>query len=111
MIEREDLSLVDAPLSEASNIDLKCWDSRLSVEAERLTPIEDLKEVHIGPFGHQLTNISTSLFQEEEHELVDLLIKNIKFFAWAPSDMPRIDTKVVSHRLTIYLFAKPVVKR
>lgn len=73
--------------------------------------IEDLEEVQIGPHAHQVTKISTSLFVEEEQELVDRLRINVNMFAWPPSDMLGIYTKVVSHRLTIHPSTKLVEQR
>lgn len=75
---REELALVDAPPYEVPNTYHECWDPRLDPEVEVLTSIEDLKEVHIGPHAHQVTKIGTSLFEEEERELVDRLIKNVE---------------------------------
>lgn len=67
-----------------------------------------MKEVQIGPLAHQVMNISTSLTKDEECNIVDQLNKNLELFTWAPSDMPMIDTKVISHRLFIHPSAKPV---
>lgn len=64
----------------------------------------------MGPFAHQVTKLGTSLAKEGEQELIDQLIKNVDLFAWAPSDMPGIDTKVVNHRLAIHLFTKLVAQ-
>lgn len=49
--------------------------------------------------------LGTFLFDSEE-ELVVMLRKNIYLFSSAPSDMPRIDTRVVCHRFTI----EPTIK-
>lgn len=73
-------------------------------------PTEDLKEVQIGLLSFQATKISTSLFEEEERELVDRLIKNINLFPWDPSDMSGIGTKVVIHLLAIHPSSKLVVQ-
>lgn len=83
----------------------------MGAEAKRLTPIEDLKEVQIGSFSHKVTKICTSLYEEKGCEIVNQLIKNACLFAWAPSNMPAIDTKLVSHPLTIHPSAKPVAQR
>lgn len=68
---REELSLVDVLHSDVPNTDIRCWDLRLGAGAIRLTPTEDLKEVHIGSYIHQVTKIVTFLSGEEERELVD----------------------------------------
>lgn len=103
--------MVDVPPFEFPNTDFECLDPRLGAEAERLTPTRDLKEVQIGPYVHQVANISTFLSVEKERELVYQLIKNADLFVWDPSNMPRMYTKVVSHRLSIYPSAKPVAQR
>lgn len=77
----EEFTSVGAPFSKVPNTDLNCWDPRLGTDVERLTPIEDLKEVLIGPLPHQVTKIGTSLTEEEKHELIDQLIKNVNLFA------------------------------
>lgn len=38
------------PFSKVSNEDLNCWDPKQGVDVERLTPMEDFKEVQIGLF-------------------------------------------------------------
>lgn len=70
-MEREELALGGAPLSEALDANIDCWGSKLGVNKERLAPTEDLKEVRKGPLAHQVTKIGTSLTEEEEHELVN----------------------------------------
>ena len=35
--------------------------------------------------------------------LEELLIKNNDLFAWVPAEMPRIDPKIISHKLSIPL--------
>lgn len=57
----EELSLVDATLSEVPNTNIEFWEPKLGTESERLTSTKDLKEVQIGPHAHQVTNIGTLL--------------------------------------------------
>lgn len=56
-----------------------------------------------------MTEIGISLTEEKEHELVNQLIKNVELFACVPYEMLMIDTKMVSHNLSIQLFTKSVV--
>lgn len=51
-----------------------------------------------------------SLFAAEERKLVERLIMNISLFSWTPSDMPGIDSKVVSHHLAIHPSIKLVLQ-
>lgn len=83
-------------------------DPRLGAESERITPTKDMKEVHIGPLPHQVTKPDTSLSVFEEEDLIALLRRNIYLFAWTPSDIPGIDTRVVCHLLAIYPSVKLV---
>lgn len=68
---KKDLARETSLFPEAQYTYTLSWDLILGVENEILTPIEDLKEVQIGPLSHQLTKIETSLSEEEGHELVD----------------------------------------
>lgn len=52
--------LVDSLPSEVPIVDFEVWNPILDVGEERLTPIKDLKEVHIGPHVHQVTKIFIS---------------------------------------------------
>lgn len=70
-----------------------------------------MKEVQKGPFSHQITKTGNSLTEGEKYELVDQLIKSANLFAWAPSNMFGINTKVVTHRLSIHPSYKPVEHR
>lgn len=63
----------------------------------------DWEEVYIGPHTYQVRKIGTSLCMEEERELIDKLIKNGDMFAWDPSNIAGIDTKVGIHHITIHL--------
>lgn len=58
--------------------------------------MEDLKDVWVRPFDHQVTKIDTFLYDSEEEELVTLIKRNIDLFAYAPYDMIGRDTRVVS---------------
>lgn len=86
-MEREKLTLYAIPLPKALDVDTDSWDPRLGVDNERLTPIEDLKEVRIYHSDHQVMKIGTSLSIEEERDLFDQLIRNTNLFSWAPPDM------------------------
>lgn len=87
------------------------WDPRLGTDVESLALTEDLKEPRIELLAYQLKKIGTSLTEEEDCEIINRLIKNVNLFSWAPSDMPRINTKVMSHRLTIHPSTKLVAHR
>lgn len=77
--EREELALVDALFPEALDECIDWWDPKLGVDNEKLMPTKNLNEVSTSPSAHQV--ICTSLTGEEEHELVNQLIKNVNLFA------------------------------
>lgn len=91
------LTLEAIPHLEMDDIDTTSWDLRLREENERLTSTEDLKEVQIGSLHHQVTKLGASFFKYEEEDLITLLRRNINLFAWAPSDIPDIYTRVTCH--------------
>jgi len=95
----------------SDNVNMVDLDPREEYQQERLEPTEEIKEVLIGSQPHQLTKIGTSLDPAEEEDLVQLLKTNLDLFAWAPSDMPRIDPSVACHHLAVNPTVKPVVQR
>lgn len=68
------------PLPEALDTGINFWDRKLGYDNERLAPTNDLKEDMICPLTHQVTKLSISFIEEEEHELFDQLIRNIDLF-------------------------------
>jgi hypothetical protein len=55
--------------------------------------------------------IGYSLFDRQERELIDFLLRNRDIFAWKPSDMLGILRQVTKHSLDILPEAKPVKQR
>lgn len=108
---KEELVLIGVLLPKALETETDSRDPRLGRDNERVMPTEYLKEVRIGPSAYQVTKIGTSLTEEEEHDLVNQLIRNIDLLAWAPSDMLRINIRVVCYHLSINPPAKPVEQR
>ncbi|RDX76977.1 hypothetical protein CR513_42971, partial [Mucuna pruriens] len=76
-------------------------DPRHLYENERPHPIEDLKEVQIGPLTTHVTKIGTTLGLEEEARLANFLKRNVDVFAWTTKDMPGIDPDFVSPSLGV----------
>ena len=46
--------------------------------------------------------------EKTKEDLVQFLRKNIDVCAWSHEDMPGIDPSVITHRLNVYPFSKPV---
>ena len=46
--------------------------------------------------------------EKARKDLIQFLRKSIDVFAWSHDDMPGIDPSVITHRLNMYPFSKPV---
>lgn len=104
-MRREPVPMGSAPRPEERDTDLTSWDLRLGSKNERLTPnlrIERDIDWPLGPPSHQVGHLPA---------LVALLKRNIDVFAWAPSDMSCINTRVMYHRLSIDPTVKPISQR
>lgn len=99
------------PLHTTPDANINHWYPRLGIDNERLTSIEGLKKVRIKSSTHKVIKIGIPITEEEEHKLVNQLIRNVNLFTWDPSDMLRIDTNVVSQCIFINPSAKPVAQR
>ncbi|XP_057443797.1 uncharacterized protein LOC130735944 [Lotus japonicus] len=76
-------------------------------EELRPQPAEDTKSIQVA--GRAL-KIGSTLSIEQEDRLIELLKNNLDLFAWTIKDVPGIDPKVISHKLSIQPGAKPVVQ-
>jgi len=88
---------------EEAEIDL---DPRVSSE-ERVEPIESTEEFHFDE--HWYTHVSKTLVKTPE--MWELLQRNVDLFAWSATDMPGIDPRVASHKLSIFREARPVAQK
>lgn len=52
--------------------------------------------------------LGATLSEKKMLGMKNLLIKYINLFAWSPNDMPRINTDIISHELTIDLTIRMV---
>ena len=55
--------------------------------------------------------IGTSMSKEVQSGLVQLLDQSCDVFAWSPKEMPRVDPVVISHRLSLDPWARPVMQK
>ncbi|XP_016164912.1 uncharacterized protein LOC107607477 [Arachis ipaensis] len=71
---------------------------------EELRPQPDgkIKEVQIENQDGKTTNIGANLDDELKADLVKLLQKNSDLFAWKASDIPRIHSDLMNHKLAVY---------
>ena len=54
------------------------------------------------------TRIRIGMKEKARKDLIQFLRKSIDVFAWSHDDMPGIDPSVITHRLNVYPFSKPV---
>ena len=52
--------------------------------------------------------IRTSMEEKTKQDLVQFLRKSIDIFAWSHEDIPGINPSVITHRLNVYPFSKPI---
>ncbi|XP_027905727.1 uncharacterized protein LOC114165268 [Vigna unguiculata] len=88
---------------EEAEIDL---DPRVSSE-ERVEPIESTEEFHFDE--HWYTHVSKTLVKTPE--MWELLQRNVDLFVWSATNMPGIDPRVASHKLSIFREARPVAQK
>jgi hypothetical protein len=91
--------------------DVADLDPREDFQEERVSPVDELKQVQIGDQPHQTTNLGTNLEPSEEEMVVELLKRNADLFAWHPKDMSGIDESVITHKLSLFSNVKPVSQR
>ena len=83
----------------------------MNIEERRtlVEPIEVLEDVPLDKSNpRKFTRIGTSMGEKRKQDLVGFLIKNTYVFAWCHEDMPRIDPRVITHRLNVSPSFKPV---
>ena len=56
----------------------------------------------------KFTRIGTGMKEKARKDLIQFLRKSIDIFAWSHDDMPGIDPSVITHRLNVCPFFKPV---
>ena len=72
-------------------------------------PTEVLEDVLLqGNDPEKFTRFGTSMKKKVKKDLVQFLRKSIDVFAWSHDNMPGIDPNVITHRLNVYPFSKPV---
>ncbi|KAK3014804.1 hypothetical protein RJ639_009135 [Escallonia herrerae] len=82
-------------------------DLRDETKVERGKPAEDLFDIELYPGNQEKTvRVGTGLSDDLKLKLVDLLRSYSDIFAWTASDMPRIDTEMITHKLNAIMKAK-----
>ena len=83
----------------------------MSIEERRVVaePIKVLENVLLQEDDpKKFTRIGTGIKEKAREDLIQFLRKSIDVFAWSHDDMPGIDPSVITHRLNVYPFFKPV---
>ncbi|XP_030963402.1 uncharacterized protein LOC115984522 [Quercus lobata] len=76
------------------------------VIAELTEVLEDVLLQEDDP--EKFTRIGTGMKEKAREDLIQFLRKSIDVFAWSHDDMPGIDPSVITHRLNVYPFFKPI---
>ena len=76
---------------------------------ERYGPIEVLENISLDKDNpKRCTKVRADLKEKTKKDLVRFLRKSIDVFAWSHEDMPGIDPSVITYRLNVYPFFKPI---
>ena len=77
----------------------------------RLTPSEGLEPVQLDDQLEHLIYIGSKLTKDIRSLLIHFLKQNTEVFAWKQKDMGGIDPAIITHRLNVSPFFKPVKKK
>ena len=83
----------------------------MSIEKRRVVvePTEFLEDIPLDENNpEKYTRVGASMEGKIKQDLVQFLKKSIDVSAWSHEDMPSIDLSVITHRLNVYPFSKPV---
>ena len=72
--------------------------------------VEPHEETRLVPLARKekTTRIGTSLTENDNESVIQMLQQNATMFAWTSADMSGVDPNVIMHRLSIFKDAKPV---
>jgi len=76
----------------------------------RMEAGEDLHPFPLCDDRHAI-HIGTSLKPDDRKAIGMTLAKNADLFAWTTADMPGVDPKVITHRLSLYKEARPIAQK
>ena len=83
----------------------------MNIEEKRVVaePIEELEDIFLDKNNpERCTRVGADLEEKTKKDLVHFLKKSIDGFVWSHKDMPGIDPSVITHRLNVNPFSKPV---
>jgi len=79
-----------------------------SHQRSRPVPAGEVQEKQIEAKKFKLCS---SLGQEMQDQIVEVIVRHMNAFAWSSVDMPDIDLDFLCHRLTINEKVRPVIQR
>ncbi|XP_072072144.1 uncharacterized protein [Arachis hypogaea] len=94
----------------AAGVFLADLDIRLE-DKPRPEPEGDMEKFQIGKSAEQFTFVNENMSHELKGPLMEVVRANGDLFAWTPSDMPGLDPEVMSYRLAVKPYARPVAQR
>jgi len=68
-------------------------------------------EVHEKEIGGKKLKLGTSICQELQEKIAEVISKHMDAFAWSSADMPGIDPDFLCHRLTMDEKVRSVVQK
>ena len=84
-------------------------DPRLNNEA-RIEPVGETKPLPLGQPNHFL-QIGTTMESAGEEAIENTLKKNADLFAWTTADLPGVDPRIATHKLSVFKEAKPISQK
>ncbi|XP_014490794.1 uncharacterized protein LOC106753490 [Vigna radiata var. radiata] len=78
---------------------------------DRIQPQGEIKPFVLGKNAEQTTNKGADLTPVEENNLTTLPRSNNQLFVWSASDMLGIHPSVITHKLSIFREARPIVQK
>ena len=76
----------------------------------RMEPRDMTKAWQLGVEG-QNTQLGEALTKDEKEKLKEKLVDNKDLFAWTTDDMPSIDPRIMTHKLSVCKEARPVAQK
>lgn len=70
-----------------------------------------MSKIQLGKQAEHYVKLGTEIDDAIKLQIQQVLVNNADLFAWTAADMPGIDPKIISHRLSICPEAKPVAQR
>ncbi|XP_072062069.1 uncharacterized protein [Arachis hypogaea] len=74
-------------------------------------PNEELTKVILTDDPSRFTFVGASTKNEDREQIVSFLRRNADLFAWTSTDMPGIDSSVITHKLAISPAARPIAQK